>query len=50
MTLIWQICGAIFMVAGATIALCVATVLAYAVIVGIQSAIQERKEKKEKDE
>lgn len=48
MTLIWQICGAIFMVAGATIALCVATVLAYAVIVGIQSAIQERKEKKAK--
>lgn len=50
MTLIWQICGAIFMVAGATIALSIAAVCAYAVTVGIQAAIRERRQKKEKDE
>ena len=48
METIGQICGAIIMVAGATVVLCIATIFAYTVAVGIQSAIEERKEKKAK--
>lgn len=48
MSFIIEICTALLMVAGATIALTIATVCAYAVFAGIQSYIEERKEKKGK--
>ena len=48
METIGQICAALLMVAGATVVLSFAAIIAYSTFVGIESAIKERKEKKAK--
>jgi len=48
MSFIWQLVGAMFAVAGGVLALTISAIVAYTVVVAIQSIIEENKKKSKK--